>query len=210
MNRGFYSLPDPREVGLKWRQYEQAREMVTRIEQRQREVGRKAQELEARIREEQNADVRELAQAIFKGEDDPAAPTQELEGLAEKLREQRRQREALAQALPRAEEELRQVVYAHQGRWIEEADAALERAIRDERKAYAKAQELIEKPRAKRLYLEAFARWVRYPQPAFGTPADVAIPTAIQPLAASADRAESQLQERRYNEQLQQQQEGVA
>jgi hypothetical protein len=211
VNRGFYSLPDPREVGLKWRQFEQAREKVRRIEQRHREAAEGEANLQQHIRKLEDVGVRSLAEAILEGSADPSAPTEQLEKLGAKLREQRRLRDAIAQALPKAEEELRQVVYEHQARWIEEADAALERAIRDERKAYAKAQELIEKPRAKRLYLEALARWVRYVQPTFGTNADVAIPTAIQPLTASADRAEQQLQERRYNEQLQeQQQEGVA
>jgi hypothetical protein len=158
--------------------------------------------VEEQIRRLGDAEVTELAQAILAGEDDPTARHDEHEKLVAELRELRRQEQALSQALPQTEEELRQIVYEHQHRWKEEADAALERAIRDERKAYAKAQELIEKPRAKRLYVEALASWARYPQPTFGTPADVGVPTAIQPLTASADRAEQQLQERRYNEQL--------
>lgn len=202
MNRVFYSLPAPKSVGLKWRQYELSREKISRVEGRLREAQRRRQDVEKRIKHLGDAEVTELAQAILAGEDDPAARHDEHEKLVAELRELRRQEQALSRALPQTEEELRQVVYEHQHRWKEEADAALERAIRDERKAYAKAQELIEKPRAKRIYAEELSKWVRYPQPTFSTPADVGVPTAIQPLQASAERAEQQLEERRYNEQL--------
>jgi hypothetical protein len=209
-SRAFYSLPEPKEAGLKWREYEKAREKVSRIEERYNEAGRKAHELEEQIRQEKDEDVRALAASILAGEDDPAARSGKLEGLAEKLREHRRQMEALAQTLPVAEEELRQVVYEHQHRWKDEADAALEKTIAEERKAYAKAQEMISGPRAKRLYLEALTKWVRYPAPTFGADVDIQIPTAMQPLAASVEQAEQRMQERRYNERLQQQQEGAA
>src|SRR5215210_2062342 len=81
-HRVFYSLPSPREVGLKWKPYEQARQNVERIEGRYHEAGRTTRELEERIRAEQSADVRGLAQAILSGEDDPAAPSEKPEGLA--------------------------------------------------------------------------------------------------------------------------------
>jgi hypothetical protein len=208
MNRGFYSLPDPREVGLKWKPYEQAREKITRVEKRHREAQETEANLNKRIREEQHEDVRQLARSILAGEDDPAAPTQELEGLAEKLREQRRQAEALAQALPVAEEELRQVVYEHQQRWKAEADSALEKAIAEERRAYDKALQLIQEPRAKRIYAEQLAAWVRYPQPTFSEPSDVAALSAMQNLGQGPMLAEQKLRERQHNEQLQAQQEG--
>ena len=213
MNRGFYSLPDPREVGLRWKAYEQAREKIRRIEQRRREAAEAEANLNKRIREEQNEDVRQLAQSILAGEDDPAAPTQELEGLAEKLREQRRQAEALKQALPQAEEELRQVVYENQPRWKAEADSALEKAIAEERKAYDKALKLIEGPRARRIYAEALSQWVRSVQSTFSASSDVAALAAMQNLGSGAYVAEQKMQERAYHEQLQErqeQEEGVA
>jgi len=204
MNRAFYSLPNPREAGLRWRQFEQARGKVERIEQRLRETQRRQAEVEEWIKHLGDAAVRELAQAILAGEDDPAAQLryEEHEKLVAELRELRLQGQATAEAQPRAEEELRQLVYEHQHRWKAEADSALAKAIKEERRAYDKARALIEEPRTKRLYTEELSRWVRYPQPTFGTNSDIAIPTAIQPLQASADRAEQQMQERRYNEQL--------
>jgi len=203
MNRSFYSLPNPREASLKWRQYEQAREKVERIEQRLRETQRRQAEVEERIKHLGDAAVRELAQSILAGEDDPAARHEEHEKLVAELRELRLQGQATAEALPRAEEELRQTVYEHQHRWKEEADRALEKAIASERQAYDKARALIEEPRTKRLYAEELSKWVRYPQPTFGTSSDIAIPTAIQPLQSSAERAEQQMQERLENEALQ-------
>ena len=207
MNRAFYSLPDPREVGLKWKQYEQARAKVERIEERQREAGEAEANLNKRIRELEDVGVRSLAEAILKGSADPSAPTEQLEELGAKLREQRRVRDALSQALPKAEEELRQVVYEHQHRWKEEADSALERAIQEERKAYDKALQLIQEPRRRRIYAELLAAWVRYPQPTFGEPSDVAALSAMQNLQAGAYSAEQKLEERRQAEleQLQEQ-----
>lgn len=207
--RAFYSLPDPREVGLKWRQYEAAREKVRRIEQRQREAEEAERGLRQRIRELEDSGVRSLADAILEGSADPGAPAEQLEELGAKLREQRRLREALSQALPQAEEELRKVVYEHQHRWKAEADRALEKAIAEERKAYDKALRLIQEPRARRIYAEALSGWARYPQPTFGTPSDVAALSAIQNLASGAYVAEEKMRERARAEQLQEQQQEV-
>lgn len=210
MNRAFYSLPDPREVGLKWKAYERAQEKISRVEGRLRQAQRQRAQAEEKIRQEKDADVRTLAESILRGEDDPAAPTQELEGLAEKLRELRRQEQALSQALPQAEEEFRQTVFEHQRRWMEEADAALEKAIADERKAYDRALQLIQEPRRKRIYAETLSGWVRSVSPTFGEPSDVAALSAIQNLGQGPYLAEQKLEERRYNEQLQAQQDGAA
>jgi hypothetical protein len=213
MTRAFYTLPEPKEAGLKWREYERARAKVERIDERLQQAKRARAEIEQEIKHLDDSAVRELAQAVLAGEDDPAAKHDEHEKLVARLRDLRREEQAVSQARPVAEEELRQVVYEHQHRWKQEADKALEKAIRDERGAYAKAQELIEKPRAKRLYLEALASWVRYPQPTFSTPADAGVPTAIQNLLSGNFAAEERMRERTHNEQLQeeqQQQEGVA
>jgi hypothetical protein len=203
-------LPDPREVGLKWKAYERAQEKISRVEGRLRQAQRQRAQAEEKIRQEKDADVRTLAESILRGEDDPAAPTQELEGLAEKLRELRRQEQALSQALPQAEEEFRQTVFEHQRRWMEEADAALEKAIADERKAYDRALQLIQEPRRKRIYAETLSGWVRSVSPTFGEPSDVAALSAIQNLGQGPYLAEQKLEERRYNEQLQAQQDGAA
>src|SRR5215211_446629 len=210
MNRAFYSLPDPREVGLKWKQFEKARQNVERIEGRLRKTQKERARLEGEIRDLGDAEVRELSQAILRGEDDPTARHDEHEKLVERLRSLEREEAAIAQALPRAEEELRQTIFEHQGRWEEEADTALEKAIQEERNAYEKALKLIQEPRRRRIYAENLAAWVRYPQPAFGVPSDVAALSAIQNLQSGAYVAEEKLEERRAGEQLEAEQEAIS
>ena len=202
MNRVFYSLPNPKEVGLEWKPYEKAREKVSHIEGRLRETQRERARLEQEIRDLGEDEVRELARAILEGTDDPTARSGEHEKLVERLRDLKREEAAIAQALPRAEEELRQTIFEHQGRWKEEADAALEKAIQEERKAYEKALKLIQEPRRRRIYAENIAAWVRYPQPTFGVPSDVAALSAIQNLQSGAYVAEEKLEERRAGERL--------
>ena len=202
MNRVFYSLPDPREVGLKWKPYEQARSKVERIEKRLRETQKERARLEGEIRDLGDTEVRELSQAILRGEGDPTARSGEHAKLVERLRTLKREEAAISQALPQAEEELRQVVYEHQHRWKDEADTALEKAIAEERAAYDKALELIQEPRRKRIYAENLSGWVRYPQPTFSEPSDVAALSAIQNLGSGPENAEQRMQERRAAEQL--------
>jgi hypothetical protein len=202
MNRAFYSLPDPREVGLKWKPYEQTRSKVERIERRLRETQKERARLEQEIRDLGDAEIRELSQAILRGEDDPTARHDEHAKLVERLRNLKREEAAIARALPQAEEELRQVVYEHQHKWKEEADGALANAIQAERRAYAKAIELLEGPRARRMYLEALSGWVRYPAPTFGAPSDVVARSAIQRLEGDAVLAEEKMAERRQAERL--------
>ena len=207
IHRAFYSLPGPKEVGLKWRQYEQARGKIERIEQRLREAQRERAQVEEEIGRLGEDEVDALAKAVLAGEDDPAARHGEHEKLVERLRGLRRQEQAIERALPVAEEELRQVVYEHQHRWKEEADTALEKAIQEEHKAYAKAIELIEGPRLRRMYLEALSGWVRYPTPSFGAPSDVVARSAIQRLEGDAALAREKFDERHQAEQLQRKQE---
>src|SRR5829696_170533 len=210
MNRAFYSLPDPRKGGLKWKPYEQAREKVSRIEKRLRETQKERARLEGEIRDLGDTEVRELSQAILRGEDDPLAKHDEHQRLVERLRALKREEAAVSRALPQAEEELRQVVYEHQHRWKDEADVALAEAIQAEHKAYAKATELLEGPRARRMYLEALSGWVRYPTPSFGAPSDVVARSAIQRLEGDAVLAEEKMAERRQAEQLALEQEWAA
>ena len=211
MNRMFYSLPDPREASLGWKAYERAREKVQRIEERLHSTKNQRARLEQEIRELGENQVRQLAQAILEGTDDPTARHGEHEKLVEKLRDLKREEQAISQALPVAEEELRQTVFEHQHRWKEEADGALAKALREEHKAYAKAIELIEGPRLRRMYLEALSGWVRYPTPSFGAPSDVVARSAIQRLEGDAAFASEKMAERQENERLaRQQEEGVA
>jgi DNA repair ATPase RecN len=210
MNRAFYSLPEPREVGLKWKPYQQAREKVSRIERRLRETQNERARLEQEIRELGDAEIRELSQAILRGEDDPTARHDEHAKLVERLRDLKREETAIAQALPVAEGELRQTVFENQHKCKEEADGALEKAIAEEHKAYAKAIELLEGPRARRMYLEALSGWVRYPTPSFGTPSDVVARSAIQRLEGDAVLAEEKMGERAHNERLALEQERAA
>src|SRR5215203_3804652 len=122
MNRLFYSLPDPREVGLKCKQFEKARQKVERIEERYQEAQRRRAKVEEEIRSLGDAEIEELKRAVLEGTDDPGAKHDEHEALVEKLRELGRQVQALSQALPVAEEELRLTVFEYQHRWKEEAD----------------------------------------------------------------------------------------
>jgi len=210
MSRAFYSLPEPREVGLKWKPYQQAREKVSRIERRLRETQSERARLDQEIRELGNAEIRALSQAILRGEDDPTARSGEHAKLVERLRGLKREEAAISQALPVAEEELRQTVFEYQHKWKEEADTALEKAIAEERAAYDKALTLIQEPRRKRIYAENLSGWVRYPQPTFSEPSDVAALSAIQNLGSGLHDAEQRMQERRATEQLASQEEGVA
>jgi hypothetical protein len=210
MNRAFYSLPDPREVGFKWKPYQQAREKVSRIERRLRETQNERARLEQEIRELGDAEIRELSQAILRGEDDPTARHDEHAKLVERLRDLKREETAIAQALPVAEGELRRTVFEHQHRWKEEADGALAKAIQEEHKAYTKAIELLEGPRLRRMYLEALSGWVRYPTPSFGTPSDVVARSAIQRLEGDAVLAEEKMAGRQGAEQLEREQEEAA
>jgi hypothetical protein len=201
MNRGFYSLPDPREVALRWRQFEREKGKISRVERRLQDVKRRRAEVEEQIKRLGDAEVTELARAILAGEDDPATRHDEHEKLVAELRELRRQAEALARALPAAEEELRRVVYENQHRWKSEADSALEKAIAEERKAYDRALQLIQEPRRRRIYAEALSGWIRSVSPTFGQPSDVAALSALQNLGAGAYIAEEKLEERRRQEQ---------
>jgi septal ring factor EnvC (AmiA/AmiB activator) len=124
MNRVFYSLPDPREVGLKWKQFEKARQKVERIEKGLHDTQNERARLEQEVRELGENEVRELARAILEGTDDPSAKHGEHEKLVERLRTLKREEQAIAQALPVAEEELRQTVFEYQHKWKDEADSA--------------------------------------------------------------------------------------
>jgi len=73
MSRGFYSLPEPMELGLKWKDFERGREKIALVEGRRQEAAQAASALERRIREEQSDDVRRLSQSILQGTDDPTA-----------------------------------------------------------------------------------------------------------------------------------------
>ena len=211
MNRAFYSLPDPREVGLKWKEFEKAAAKVERIEKRFHDTQNQRARLEQEIRELGENEVRELSQAILEGTDDPTARSGEHEKLVERVRALKREEQAIAQALPVAEEELRQVVFEQQPAWIGEADGALEKAIAEERKAYQRVLDIIEDPRSKRLYAEHLAAWVRNVGPTFGTPEDAAGRSAIGRLQADAEYASEKHAERQENERLaRQQEEGVA
>ena len=211
IHRAFYTLPEPKGAGLKWREFEKAREKVQRIDKRLQETGRERARLEQEIKDLDAAAVRELAEAVLAGTDDPAADHGEHAKLVQRLQTLRREEQAIQQALPRAEEELRLTVFEHQHRWKDEADAALEKSLAEERQAYEKAEALVSEPRARRLYLEALAGWVRSPSPTFGVNVDTATAVAMQNLASGVYAAEQRLEERRYNEQVMAaQQQGVA
>jgi hypothetical protein len=211
LNRQFYRLPEPGELGLEWEAFEAGREKMARVEGRRQEAAQSARDLEQRIREEQSADVRKLAQSILAGNADPAASTEELEGLAGELREQRRLKEALEQALPQAEEEFRHTIYDNQAVWKSQADKVLLAALEEERKAYERARQIAEKARRRRQYAEALANWVRRPSASFGTPSDVTIAATVQQTwTDDLERCERQMHERQQNERTETTEDGAA
>ena len=193
-----HSLPEPCEFGFRWRPFEEARQKLANVESRRKEARTREAELQSRIESEKRGDVKRLAEAILNGSDDVAPP--ELEDLAGELREQRRLREALEQAEPQAEAELIKTVQSHRNQWIPEVDAAVAKALEEEREAFRKAMELADSARAKRQRLETLASWVRTTPPSFSPPADVSVRSAFDRLSAEIDQAERLLHERAANE----------
>ncbi len=189
----FHSLPDPEEMGFSWPAFAKALERIRNVESRRREAERTAQELQERIRNETDADIQKLAQAIASGSPDPAPPG--LEDLTDELREQQRLAKALEEAEPRAEGELLKVAQANREEWAAEVDAALEKAITAERRAYEKAMQPLLKARERRQHIEALSRWVRTTPPVFSPPSDATVPAAFANLGEDAGRAERQLAE---------------
>jgi hypothetical protein len=189
----FHSLPNPEELGFSWPAFEKALERLANVESRRRGAERTAQELQERIRNETDADIQKLAQAIASGSPDPAPPG--LEDLTGELREQQRLAKALEEAEPRAEGELLKVAQANRAEWAAEVDAALAKAIKAERAAYEKASATLLKARGRRQHIEALARWVRTTPPVFSPPSDATVPATFGQLSEDADRAERQLAE---------------
>jgi hypothetical protein len=198
--KGIHSLPEPSEFGFGWRPFEQARQKLANVESRRKEARAREAELQSRIESEKRGDVKRLAEAILNGSDDVAPP--ELEDLAGELREQRRLREALEQAEPQAEAELIRTVQEHRDQWIGEVDAAVVKALEEEREAFRKAMELADSARSRRQRLETLASWVRTTPSSFSPPADVSVRSAFDRLSAEIDQAERLLHERQRNEQL--------
>ena len=195
-----HSLPEPREYGFRWRPFEKARQKLANVEGRRKEARTREAELQSRIESEKRGDVKRLAEAILNGSDDVAPP--ELEDLAGALREQRRLREALEQAEPQAEAELIRTVQEHRDQWIPEVDAAVAKALEQEREAFRKAMELADSARGRRQRLETLASWVRTTPPSFSPPADVSVRSAFDRLSAEIDQAERLLHERAANERI--------
>ena len=195
-----HSLPEPREYGFRWRPFEKARQKLANVEGRRKEARTREAELQSRIESEKRGDVKRLAEAILNGSDDVAPP--ELEDLAGELREQRRLREALEQAEPQAEAELIRTVQEHRDQWIPEVDAAVAKALEQEREAFRKAMELADSARGRRQRLETLASWVRTTPPSFSPPADVSVRSAFDRLSAEIDQAERLLHERAANERI--------
>jgi hypothetical protein len=196
----FHSLPNPEELGFSWPAFDKALERLHNVERRRQEADMTIQQLQERISSENQQDIQRLAQAIASGDPDPAPPG--LEDLADELREQRRLGKALEEAEPRAEGELARVVGEHREEWGGQVDAALEKALKEERRAYEKAMATALKARERRQHLETLASWVRTTPPVFSPPRDVAVQTTFGQLAQDADRAERQMRQRLVDERL--------
>src|SRR5918993_3910462 len=91
--RQIHSLPEPKELGFRWRPFEKARKQLERVEGKRKEVQRHEAELKARIESEEQEDVKRLAAAILSDSGESAPP--ELEDLAAKMKELNRLSEAL-------------------------------------------------------------------------------------------------------------------
>src|SRR5215211_8894169 len=161
----FHSLPSPEDYGFNWPAFSSALERIRNVEGRRREAERTAQELQERIASEKGQDIKRLADAIASGGPDPAPPG--LEDLTEELREQQRLAKALEEAEPRAEGELLKATQEHREEWASEVDGALEKAIKAERQAYAKASATLQRARGRRQHREALRQWVRTTPPVF-------------------------------------------
>ena len=197
-----HSLPEPREYGFRWRPFEKARQKLANVEGRRKEARTREAELQSRIESEKRGDVKRLAEAILNGQAKPDVAPPELEDLAGELREQRRLREALEQAEPQAEAELIRTVQEHRDQWIPEVDAAVAKALEEEREAFRKAMELAHSARSRRQRLETLSTWVRTTPPSFSPPADVSVRSAFDRLSAEIDQAERLLHERQQNERI--------
>ena len=196
----FHSLPNPEQMGFSWPAFEKALGRLHNVEARRREAERTASELQERINSEKGQDIRRLADAIASGDPDPAPPGLDTE--VEELREQQRLAKALEEAEPRAEGELLKAAQEHREEWAAEVDAALEKAIAAERKAYEKALGATQKARERRQHIEALSQWVRTTPPVFSPPSDATVPATFSQLREDADRAERLLQERQEQERL--------
>jgi hypothetical protein len=194
----FHSLPSPEEMGFSWPAFAAALERLANVESRRREAERTAQELQERIRDENQQDIKRLADAIASGSPDPAPPG--LEDLRAELVEQQRLGRALEEAEPRAEGELLKVAQANREEWAAEVDAALAKAVAAERRAYEKAMAPLLKARERRQHIEALSRWVRTTPPVFSPPSDATLPAAFANLGEDAGRAERQLAELQEHE----------
>jgi hypothetical protein len=198
--RQIHSLPEPKEFGFRWRPFEKARKKLDHVEAKRREVQRRESELKARIKSEEQEDVKRLAASILSGSRESAPP--ELEGLAAQMKELHRLSEALKEAEPQAESELIRTVREHRDEWIPQVDAAVAKALEEEREVFRKAMELADKARARRQRLEQLATWVRTTPPSFSPPADVSVRSTFDRLRAEIDQAERLLRERTANERI--------
>src|SRR5829696_951917 len=175
--RQIHSLPEPKEFGFRWRPFEKARKKLDHLERKRREVQKREAELRARIKSEEQEDVKRLAASILSGSRESAPP--ELEGLSAQMKELHRLSEALKAAEPQAESELIRTVQEHRGQWIPEVDAAVGRALEEEREAVGRALKLADSARARRQSLEMLASWVRTTPPSFSPPADISVRSAF-------------------------------
>jgi hypothetical protein len=201
--RQIQTLPEPRELGFRWKPFEKARKALEHVEGKRKEVRRREAELQARIKSEKAEDVKQLAEAILSGSDDvPKSTTPELKSLAKEMEELHRLSEALAKAAPQAEAELIRTAQENRETWVPEVDDALGQALEEERADLRKAMEIAEAARERRLYLETLASWVRTTPPSFSPPSDVSVRSAFDRLGADIDQAERMLHERVSNERL--------
>ena len=199
--RQIHSLPEPKEFGFRWRPFEKARKKLDHVERKRREVQKREAELRARIKSEEQEDVKRLAASILSGSRESAPP--ELEGLSAQMKELHRLSEALKAAEPQAESELIRTVQEHREEWIPQVDNAVVRALEEGRDAFEKALQMADSARAKRQHLEQLATWVRTTPPSFSPPADVTVRSAFDRLRAEIDQAERLLHERAANERIQ-------
>src|SRR4051812_32175986 len=99
-----HSLPDPREYGFRWKEFEKAQKKLEYVEGERKEARRRQAELKARTKGGEQDDVQQFAKAILRGKDAAPAPaTPELKRLASEMKELHRLSQALAKAEVEAE-----------------------------------------------------------------------------------------------------------
>jgi hypothetical protein len=189
------NYPPIKDLGFSWKPYQKALEKLENARKSRRELERKQEELNQKLRQENAADVDAAIQSVLRGEGIPPAP--ELAHIHRALQEVRRDKQIAERAEPAAHAELMNAVTMNMEEWIAEVDAAIDKAFAAEEKAEARALEIMAPARERREKLQETRRWILHRPPVFSPPRSVDVLAAVQ---GWGDEREAQ--QRRHQEQL--------